>query len=119
MESNEGLTQDVETLLVGDVAGVDESVGDVLREDGYIFMIRAEVSASFVLGLVNFDDGFGIGVPVMIGIDLFGLTQLGVVFDDVLLVQVSLVVLVYFVPVVLPHEGPGKAGHGLRTSSHQ
>ena len=98
---------------MGDVAGIDESVGDVLREHSYIFVIRAEIAAAFVLSLVNFDDGFGIGIPVMIGIDLFCLTQFGVVFDDVLLGQISVVVLVYFVPVVLPHKGPGKTRHGL------
>ena len=104
---------------MGDVAGVDEPVGDVLRKDSYIFVIGAEIAAAFVLGLVNFDDRFGIGVPVMIGIDLFGFTQFGVVFDDVLLGQIPLVILVDFVPIVLPHEGPGKAGHGLRAASHQ
>ena len=43
VKADEGLAEDVESLFVGKVAGVHEPIGDVLREDGDIFVIGAEI----------------------------------------------------------------------------
>ena len=69
-------------------------------------MVGTDIFASCVLSLVDLDQGLGGTVPVVVGIELFGLTKFGVVGDNVLLGQVTLVVLVYLMPVILAHESP-------------
>jgi len=118
VKSDKGLAKHVEALLMGYIPGVDEAVRNVLGEDGEVLVIRTEIAASLVLSLINLDNGLGAGVPVVVGVDLLGLAQLGVVFYDVLFCQVPFVVLVYGVPVVLPDELPGKPRHRLCASPH-
>lgn len=58
MEADKGLAEDVESLLMSEVASVDEAVRDVLSEYRDIFMVGAEVRASFIICSVGLNYRF-------------------------------------------------------------
>ena len=118
MKPYKSLAKYIKSLLVRDIPCVDEPVGYILGENGDIFVIGTEIAASLIISSVNSDNRLGTGVPVVIGINFFSITQLRIVLDDMLFSKVSFVVLINLMPVIFPHEFPAKFWHRMRTTSH-
>ena len=85
MKSYKSLANNIQPLLVGDISCIDESERNVLSKNSDIFMIRAEIVASLILSLINLDNRFVVGIPVIVGLNLFSLTQLRVILNDMFL----------------------------------
>ena len=85
MKAYKSLADDIQSLLVRYISGIDESERNVLSKNSDIFMIRAEIVASLILSLINLDNRFVVGIPVIVGLNLFSLTQLRVILNDMFL----------------------------------
>ena len=74
MKAYKSLADDIQSLLVRYISGIDESERNVLSKNSDIFMIRAEIVTSLILSLINPDDRFVISVPVIVCFNFFSLT---------------------------------------------
>ena len=111
MKPDKSLAEYIESLLVRDIPCVDESVGYILGENGDIFVIGTEITASLIISSVNFDNRLLTRVPVVIGINLFRTTQLSIVLDDMFFSKISFIILIDLMPVVFPNKFPVKFWH--------
>ena len=74
MKAYKSLADDIQSLLVRYISGIDESERNVLSKYSDIFMIRAEIVTSLILSLINFYNRFFISVPVIVCFNFFSLT---------------------------------------------
>lgn len=104
--------------MVGKIAHIDKSVGNILCEDSDVSVVGAHVSL-IIICTINLNERFVAPVPVKVCFQLLVLMEFGVVFDEMLLSKVTVLILIYLMPVILSDEVPAEPRQGMRATTHQ
>lgn len=113
IESNQCLTEHIETLLMAEILDISQPIRNILSEDLYVLVIGAEILLGLVISLIHLDYRLIAHIPKVISLELFLLIQPRVIEYHMLLSDDPLLILVDLIVIISPEEVPAERRDGV------